>query len=188
MRARMNNLNHTAIRHLERNITGARYLLEAYKIAFNANTRMNSNNKALADFLANTCLRSLILILCVIFNMQNSEIKNTNLSLQAFLNKMFINTVEIPPDLREVMQSSSNLMKNLGLYKLRNKKIAHLDLEEISSTIEVSDPETYEKLVSNAETIILQILIKNNLQPERNKPSPEDDALLQQLQKCFISK
>ena len=128
------------IRHLERNIIGARYLLEVYKIAYNVNAQVIANNKALAHLLANTYLRSLILTLCVIFSRSQSQDANKNLSLHKGLQNTFVAVNDSRPELTKILDSSISKLESLKLYKIRNKKIAHLDLEEISPSLAQSNP------------------------------------------------
>jgi hypothetical protein len=181
----MTNQDHVTIKHLERNIIGSRYLLEVYKIANRINSQAIANNKELAALLANTHLRSLILTLCAIFNLADGNSTTKNLSLVKSFKKIFITSNDMRPDLSDLIFESIDIMKKQKLYKLRNKKIAHLDLEEITPSLTSSDPNVYEKLVSNAETIISAIIKESGLQPERDPPNPETDPALQQLEKLL---
>lgn len=181
----MTNQAHIAIRHLERNVIGSRYLLEVYKIVHEINARPTANKRELAALLANTYLRSLILTLCVIFGRSNNASISTNLSLQKSLDNTFNKSKDMRPDLSEVMDNSIAILKNEKLDKLRNKKIAHLDLEETILSSTNSNPKNYEKLVNNAETIMAEILIANGFTAERTPPKPESDLALQQLRNIF---
>ena len=178
---------HKAIRHLEQTIIGSRYLLEVYKIANSANSEALGHNKELAGLLANTYLRSLILSLCIIFNKSKGSSITTNLALEKLFNITFTTTNNTRPDLSKIMLESISIMDAEGLSKLRDKKIAHLDLEEISPPLSNSNPATYEKLVGNAEAIISEITKANNLPPEREPPNPNTDPALQQLKKILAS-
>lgn len=183
----MTQQKHKAIRHLERTIIGSRYLLEGYKIADHINSRTFTNNRALAGFLANTFLRSLILTLSVIFNRSKGRsTPTTNLALEKLLNMTFTTIKNTRPDLSKIISESISIMEKEGLDKVRNKKIAHLDLEEITPSLSHSNPKIYEKLVRNAETIISEIFKSSGLKPEE-PPSPKTDPALQQLKKLLDS-
>jgi hypothetical protein len=181
----MDNQTEKAIKHLEHTIIGSRYLLETYKIAYSVNSKATTNNRELAALLANTYLRSLILTLCVIFNKPKGSSITKNVALEKLFSITFITKNDTRPDLTNIISESISIMEKEGLSKLRNKKIAHLDLEEITPPLSNSDPGTYEKLVSNAENIITEILKKNSIPPDRKPPNPETDPALQQLKKIF---
>lgn len=183
----MDNHAQKAIKHLERTVIGSRYLLEVYKIANSVNSKAITSNRDLAALLANTYLRSLILSLCIIFNKPKENSIAKNVTLEKLFNITFTATNNTRPDLSSIMSESISIIENEGLGKLRNKKIAHLDLEEIAPSLSNSDPGTYEKLVGNAEKIIAEILKKNNIQPDREPPNPETDPALQQLKKMLES-
>lgn len=181
----MNNQD-KVIKRLEGHIIGARYLLEVYKIAYSVNLKAITHNRDLAALLANTFLRSLILELCIIFNRSEKDSNTTNLSLKKTFNKTFTTISDKRPDLRQILTESISTIKNEKLDKLRNKKIAHLDMEEIVPSISRSDPKIYEKLIRNAENIIAEVIKENGLQPERNPPDQETDPALQQLKRLLI--
>lgn len=174
-----------AIEHLEKTIIGSRYFLETYKIAYSVNSNPIANNKALAELLATTCLRSLILSLCIIFNKPKGKSIAKNVALEKLFDLTFTTTNSTRPDLSSLMSENFGIMKKEGLSELRNKKIAHLDLDDITPPPSSSNPETYEKLVSNAERIISEILKENNIQPSREPPNPATDPALQQLKKIL---
>jgi hypothetical protein len=175
-----------AIRHLERNVIGTRYLLEVYKIAYELTSQTITNNKALANLLANTYLRSLILALCAIYSQSKDRSTTQNLSLEKSLKNTFVTSMNKRPELQKLIDESTAILKNQNLDKIRNKKIAHLDMQEVTTTKSNNDPQTYEKLVANAETIIAKIIEANNMKPEREPPKPDTDPALQQLSKILI--
>jgi hypothetical protein len=78
-------------------------------------------------------------------------------------------------------------MKKESLYKIRNKKIAHIDFVGFAPSLGSSSPEAYEKLVKNAETILTEILKENNIQPEREPPNQDTDFVLIQLKAILNS-
>lgn len=175
------------IRHLERNIICVRYLFEVYKITYEVNSQAIANNKALASLLANTYLRSLILSLCTIYSQPRDEITTRNLSLEKSFKNTFTTTANQRPDLKKLIDDSVAALKACNLDKIRNKKIAHIDMEEVVPTLKSSDPATYRELVNNAELIIAAILEASDMKAEREPPNPKMDPALLQLKSIFTS-
>ncbi len=171
------------IRNLERNIIGIRYLLEVYKIAYEANSQAVTTNKALAGLLANTYLRSLVLAICAIY----SQKKDEDISLEKSLKNTFSITTSKRPDLESRINESITILKKEHLTKIRNKKIAHIDMEEITASLNSSDPKLYEKLTENAEVVITEILEAYNMKPMSTPPKPDTDPALIQLKLIFTA-
>ncbi len=182
----MTNPNYPAIKQLERNVIGVRYLLEVYKIANATNERVGAKTRALALHIATTFLRSMIVELCIIFHKGDNKPITKNCSLKKLLKTICCSSVDKYRRPTKLLSESIEIMKSNGFYDLRNQRIAHLDLKEIVPS--QNKTEIYEELVSNAETIIFEIIKEENLQPEREDftPKPETDAALIQLKKLLV--
>lgn len=171
--------NQSDINQLEKHIIGTRFIFESYRISYAANEQVGSQTQALALLLATTFLRALIIELCVIFHRIDEEPVHKNFSLSKLLNRIFTTSKDKRPDLTQLLSESIGIMKEKKLYDLRNKKIAHLDLTEITPSM--NDPDIYEKLVGNAEIIISAIIDENELIAERAKPDFVTEPALVQL-------
>ena len=176
-----------AIDNLKDVIQSARLFLESYKIAHQALSTLISNRK-LAEFLAHTFLRNLILLLCIVFKKSSNDSLQTNLSLEKVFNRTFVTKNISRVDLNVLINNCMNIIKDGNFNKIRNQKIAHLDLQILSDPkIDLNNPDNYETLVSGAEQILIEIIKENNLKESYKKIDSDTDERLIQLSNMLNS-